>query len=224
MGARLYPINQQHLGLLHPRAARSVFWECDAATATSVHASGDPLFEKSAWLATTTHEYGCCGYSIAAPSPLAPAALESVFGTVLYCGRDKAPGAEQLPSGPVSEDAEIITSLFIDAVRSGEGMEAVLIDAAIMELMAKDVSAVEAFGLREDYIEDPDQPMDTQLAELVAKAGDIGLINFSVLESAGFQVIREHPVIPRLRLEIPPPVDLLAKLGISENLEKVGAC
>lgn len=218
MGARLYPINQRHLGLLHPRAARSVFWECDAETAARVEDSGDPFFEKSAWLATTTHEYGCCGFSVAIPSPLAPVNLEKVFGTVLYCSRENAPGAEQLPSGPVSGDAEILTSLFLDPGRAGEGMEAVLLDAAIMELMGKDVSAVEAFGLRVDAAEDP------EFAGIVARADEIGLIRVPMLESAGFQVIRDHPTLPRLRLEIPPPVDLLARLGISENLEKVGAC
>ncbi|MGP6174218.1 hypothetical protein [Corynebacterium sp. A21] len=221
MGARLYPIDAQHLGLMHPRAARSVFWECDPETAVKVCGSGDPIFEKEAWLATTTHNYGCCGFSISGPSPLDPVSLERVVGTVFYCSPGDAPGAEQLPTAPVSEDAEIITSLFLDLGRAGEGLESVLLDAAIMELVTKDASAVEAFGLREDYIEDPGHPMSPTVAEIVARAGEIGLIGVSYLESAGFQVIREHPVLPRLRLEIPPPMDLRAIEGVAQRLEQV---
>lgn len=221
MNARLYPIDAQHLGLMHPRAARSVFWECDPETAATVCSSGDPVFEKEAWLATTTLNYGCCGFSVSSPSPFDPVSLERVIGTVLYCSPKDAPGAEQLPTSPVSEDAEIITSLFLDPGRVGDGLESVLLDAAIMELVTKEASAVEAFGFREDYIEDPEHPMPPETAGIVARAGEIGLIGVSYLESAGFQIIREHPVLPRLRLEIPPPLDLLTAEGFAQRLEQV---
>lgn len=220
MAARLFPLTQEHLGVVHPRAARSVFWELEPAAADNVRRAGDPVFEKEAWLSTTILNYGCCGYSIATHSPNDPDRSRKVLGTLLYCGRDSAPGSQQLPTAPVSEDTELITSLFLEPQHAEDGMASVLLDAAIMELVRKDASAVEAFGLREDYIEDPGSPMPAAVRDIVERSGEIGLLSVGNLEAAGFEVIRDHPVLPRLRMELPPTSSVLTAAAVEELLAR----
>lgn len=210
MQASLFPITPEQLSLLHPQARRSVFWELEPETAQQVQDSGFPSFEKEAWLTTTLYEQETCGYSIGylnpEPTPSAPA-----IATVIYCQREFAPGATVLPTAPVSHDAALITSLFIEEVFRGVGMEAVLLDAALVDLIKMEVPAVEAFGIQDMKI-NGSVGLDPMVRELVAKRNDIGLIEVSVLQSAGFEVVQDHPVLPRLRLEMPPQDPLMTAM------------
>lgn len=212
-------LSQDTMRLIHHKAARSIFWEIDAETATRVRAKGDPSFEKEAWLATTLMNYGCCGFSISRR----PA--ERAIATVIYCSPHDAPGASQLPTAPVSPDAQLVSSLFIDPGFAGVGLEAVLLDSAIMELVEKDASAVEAFGWREEIFLQPNttELIAGEVGTILAAAPDIGLMTTADLESAGFKVVADHPVLPRLRLELPPQRDLLSAADIALLLASVEA-
>lgn len=196
MEASLFPITQDNLALLHPQARRSVFWELAADAAAKVD---DPEFEKEAWLSTTLLEHGRCGFSIgyinAEPIPAV-----SAISSIIYCVREAAPGAAAMPTAPISHDAAVISSLFIEEVFRGMGMEAVLLDATLMDLINQEVTAVEAFGLREGKFTD----LDPSLRSIVGNKNKIGLLEVPVLESAGFEIIADHPVLPRLRMELPP--------------------
>ena len=77
---------------IHRQAARSTFWELEASVV-------DPAFEKEAWLATTLLSFGQCGFTVGEDA------------TILFCSREDAAGAAKLPTAPISEDAEIITSV-----------------------------------------------------------------------------------------------------------------
>ncbi|AGF73802.1 hypothetical protein [Corynebacterium halotolerans] len=225
MFASLSPITQETLGNIHPRARRSVFWELDPETAAKVTDKGDPAFEKEAWLTTTLLNYGCCGFSIGGSTRVDGTHRRAV-ATVLYCGRDDAPGTVNMPTAPVSDDAEVLTSLFIDPGFTGLGLEAVLVDASIMELVQKDASAVEAFGRREDFpanAED-EEALGPEIRSILDRAEDIGLLSVATLESAGFQVVADHPVLPRLRLELPPQQHLLSAEAVELLLAETSAC
>lgn len=217
MFASLIPLSQETIGRIHPQAGRSVFWELDPDAAALVHGSGDPAFEKEAWLTTTLLEYGCCGFSLERSSH------ERAIATVLWCSRDAAPGCVQLPSGPVSEDAEVLTSLFIDRGFAGVGLESVLIDAAIMQLVEANATAIEAFGWREDFFarSDVDELLEGPVGTVLRSASEIGLMSVAVLESAGFRVVADHPVLPRLRLDLPPAHDLLTLSAVEELFDRV---
>lgn len=219
MFASLIHLSQDTMGRIHPQASRSIFWELEADAASLVHDSGDPTFEKEAWLTTVLLDYGCCGISLERSS------LARAVATVLWCSRDDAPGAAQLPTAPVSEDAQLLTSLFIDPGFAGVGLEAVLVDAAIMQLVDADASAVEAFGWRSDFFAraDVDELLEGPVGSILRSASEIGLMSVSVLESAGFTVVADHPVLPRLRLELPPQHGLLSAAGLAEMFEKVQA-
>lgn len=216
MFATLIPLSPETMGRIHPQAGRSIFWELDAEAASLVHDSGDPAFEKEAWLTTTLLEYGCCGLS------LERSTAARAVATVLWCSRDAAPGCAQLPTAPVSEDAEVLTSLFIDPGFAGVGLEAVLLDAAIMQLVDADVPAVEAFGWRQDFFSraDVDELLEGPVGSILRSASEIGLMSVAVLESAGFQVVADHPVLPRLRLELPPQHGLLSVAAVEELLDR----
>ena len=216
MFATLIPLSPETMGRIHPQAGRSIFWELDAEAASLVHDSGDPSFEKEAWLTTTLLDYGCCGLSLERST-----AVHAV-ATVLWCSRDAAPGRAQLPTAPVSEDAEVLTSLFIDPGFAGVGLEAVLLDAAIMQLVDADVPAVEAFGWRQDFFSraDVDELLEGPVGSVLRSASEIGLMSVAVLESAGFQVVADHPVLPRLRLELPPQHGLLSVAAVEELLDR----
>ena len=137
---------------------------------------GRSAFEKEAWLATTLLSFGQCGFTVGEDA------------TILFCSREDAAGAAKLPTAPISEDAEIITSLFVKAHLMGRGIEAVLVDAAIMHLTNRGSTAVEAFG----YYGDPTAAADF----LGHKPAYIGLMSYETLRSAGFEVAADHPVLP----------------------------
>ncbi len=214
MKARLRPLTDDNQGLLHPQAARSVFWELEPELARKVTESGDAQFEKEVWISTTLLDYGTCGYSIVDDERLRPKAT----ATVLFCPTPLAPGARVMPTGPVSPDAEIITSLFVDPGFEAMGIEPVLLDAAIMELTRRGASAVEAFGLALDCTTEDVAALDGEHAEIFNRDREIGLITEMALKSAGFEVVAPHPVLPRLRLELPPAQGLLSAVAVEKLL------
>ena len=138
----------------------------------------DPIFEKEAWLATTRMAFGNCGLTIGTKA------------TVFFCPPSLAEGAAKLPTAPIASDAAFLTSLFSVPAR---GYEGVLLDAAIIEL-TEEFPAVEAFGYRDG---------EQAIALLGAKPPHIGLLPVETLESAGFRVVEDHPVLPRLRVNLP---------------------
>lgn len=212
---------------MHPQAANSMYWEC-------AHEVDDPRFEKEAWISSTLLSFGPCGFSVRSDA------------TVIFCAAADAPGISKMPTGPVGSDAAIITSLFVTSQRAGRGLEAVLLDTAIMDLMERDFEAVEAFGYHdvgengddEIYYDSSDDSGFDDLFNSASKGffadvnyeiarhflgtrpDNIGLIPVSVLQAAGFEVIKDHPVTPRLRLELPPAHDLLSAAAVEDLVAK----
>ncbi|WP_018118141.1 hypothetical protein [Corynebacterium mastitidis] len=199
-------ITQESFDRLVPSAASGVFWELDPESAERVRRRGEERFEKEAWLSSVLLDAPGCGFYLWEDRPLA---------TLFYCSPAQAPGARQLPTAPASADATLITSLYTAPGWEGMGMEAVLIDAAIMDVMRQgDALAVEAFGWRDEgdgRLPGDREPRDGEAERIVARAPEIGLLSASALEAAGFSTVREHPLLPRLRLELPPQRELLVE-------------
>lgn len=201
---RLAPVAQETLTSVHPQAARSVFWELGDLDA------GDPLLEKEAWLTTVLLTFGTCGFNLDAGSGLRGRAR----ATVLFCPPADAAGCARMPSGPVTADALVLTSLFVDPDLT-VGASHVLVDAALAELTARRTRVVEAFGYR-DGVECSTLP--GSLVGLVADPQAVGLLPAELLAATGFEVVAEHPVFPRFRLELPPPNGLLSAAEAEELL------
>ena len=93
-------------------------------------------------------------------------------------------------------------------------MESALLDASLMELIRHDYPAVEAFGYRSE---------NAEADAIAARRLEIGLIDAEALESAGFEVVADHPVLPRLRMELPPATVLLTAKDAQRLLQEMGA-
>lgn len=184
----LEPLNTTTVAHLHPAAARCVFWELEAEVATEVSSSGDPRFEKEAWLSAVLMQQSCCGFHILR------AGQQRAIATIMFCEPRFAPGVAQMPTAPISADAWLLSSLHIDAGFAGIGLEAVLIDAVLAHLWQHGATAVEAFGRSEAE----------GWEAITGQASGIGLIPESVLQAAGFYHVVAHPALPRMRIELPP--------------------
>lgn len=201
--ASVVALTSSTLSNLHPQAARSVFWELDPLSEN--YQGIDSQMDKSAWLLALVYEQKTAGFSIVD---------KRAHATLLMCPPSAAPGAVRLPTAPVSADAYCLTSLHIDAAFAGIGWEAVLVDAAVVDLTSRGLPAVEAFGVKADFTHEQTGMCKT----IVEHAEQIGLMPVEVLESAGFKIVADHPVIPRLRLELPPEQGLLSEAEIAELL------
>ncbi|WP_257183211.1 hypothetical protein [Corynebacterium cystitidis] len=220
----LIPLTYNAIVRVHPQCARATFWELDPLSDDSFNVSPD--IDKEAWLTAQTFEYGSCGFNIVNLA----SDTSKAYATALFCPRDEAPGSLRMPTAPASQDAWLLTSLHIDSEFAGRGWEAVLLDACIMALTDRGIRAVEAFGLHDDTSTSADisptisptsHLADELTASLVEQAEEIGLMGRSVLEGAGFRIVEDDPVIPRLRLDLPPQHNVLSAHEIEQLLQAV---
>ena len=210
-GGQLVALEESTLARIHARAADSVFWELDPA-ATSENPTSE--LDKGAWLLARCYAQNPIGFSIAEPTTTIGA-----LATCLFCPPEHAPGAARMPTAPISDDAWVVTSLHIATNAKNRGWEAVLLDATITAATRAGAQALEVFGLRLDA-----DTADSAVARIARHAASIGLTEVSILESAGFRVVADHPVLPRLRLTLPPAFDLMAAHEIADLLAAVPAC
>ena len=81
---------------------------------------------------------------------------------------------------------------------------------------------MEAFGLRDSKITGSVE-LDPMMRKFVEQKNKIGLIEVAVLESAGFEVVADHPVLPQLRMEMPPQDPLMTAMEAQLLLASVEA-
>lgn len=210
--AAVLPVTYDSLPRIHRLTASCTFWELDPLAQDL--ASIAPEVDKEAWLTAQCFNQGICGFNIADRN-----AETRAFATVLFCPAGEAPGAIRMPTSPVSTDAHVVTSLHIDAAAAGRGWESVLLDAAIMSASDKGVPALEAFGVDEAY----EGEIDPLFQSFVDRQEEVGLMRKADLESAGFTVVEDHPVLPRLRLDLPPEQSLLSAEEVDYLLDHVAA-
>ena len=125
MDVQLQALTAETIPLVQHECAGSVFWELSAQNQHTKNL--DSMFEKEAWLATGMLDGVCRGFNLRYDRPDSMPTLRAI-ATILYCSPTFAPGAAQLPSAPVSDDAWLVSSLHINPVYAGIGLEAVLLD------------------------------------------------------------------------------------------------
>lgn len=211
MDAQLQRLCTEAIPLVHHECSHSVFWELSPQTRAA--RALDAAFEKEAWLATGLLEGVCGGYNLVYQRKGVPPIR--AIATILYCPPAYAPGAAVMPTAPVSADAQLISSLHIDPVIAATGLEAVMLDAVIMDLVAEEKPAVEVFGIRPAVEPSPD------VADIVAAATSAGLVEVATLEAAGFKIVADHPVLPRLRMELPPARELLSAQAVADLFNRI---
>ena len=176
MSWHLAALNLDNLNDLPKRCRRCVFWELSETLGKQAAEFGSIELEKEAWISEVLLEWGSCGrivYMGGAPA-----------GYVIYAPPSAVPRSKEMPTGPVSADAVLLTAMQVMPEFSGEGLGRMLAQAVVKDLTRRGVKAIEVFG---------DQRPGT----------DSGcLIPAEFLRGVGFKTIRPHPRWPRLRMEL----------------------
>lgn len=214
MSARITPLRLEGFELLPKHARRCVFWEVDPAAVGGDDHLSDAEFEKEAWLSMVMLEWGSCGL-IATTAPVAPgegsgerSGIEpACVGYVLYAPPHAVPRALRFPSGPVSADAVLLTSMGVEPDPATDGLQHELVARVVTELVRRGVRALEAFGRTALAAELLDSPAaDPAVRAAVEALGDCSfdqcMIDADFLREVGFVVVSPHPYFPRLRLEL----------------------
>jgi len=214
VSARISSLRLDGFDQLPKHARQCVFWEVDPDAAAGGDHLADPEFEKEAWLSMVMLEWGSCG-QVATAMPAAPGdstacaggVEPACLGYVLYAPPHAVPRALRLPSGPVSADAVLLTSMGVEPGTAGEGLAQSLIAQVISELVRRGVRALEAFGRTPQaagLLEHADT--DPALLSAVSALGDCTfdqcMVDADFLLDVGFVVVSPHPYFPRLRLEL----------------------
>lgn len=215
MSARISPLRLEAFEQLPKHARRCVFWEVDPTTVPGEDHLADPEFEKEAWLSMVMLEWGSCAqvvlHEAAAPGEQDPDRAEvfsdaPCLGYAFYAPPGAVPRARRFPTGPVSADAVLLTSLGVDAADDNDRLSRGLITAVVGDLVRRGVRALEAFG-RTALVDDLCAETSTAEIETVIEAlGDCSagqcIVSAEFLGEMGFEVVAAHPYFPRLRLEL----------------------
>ena len=215
MSLRIRPLRLEAFEQLPKHARRCVFWEVDPQTLDGDDYLPDPEFEKEAWLSMVMLEWGSCG-QVASPATgsaedgSAEDDDEPCLGYVLYAPPRAVPRAQRFPTGPVSADAVLLTSMGVEPGQP-EGLSSLLIGQVVSELVRRGVRALEAFGRTAAAAElhtdtQARTGVDPELAPAIHALGDCSfdlcMIDADFLLDAGFTVVAPHRYFPRLRLEL----------------------
>ncbi len=220
MAARITPLRLEAFEQLPKHARRCVYWEVDPATLPAQDHLSDPEFEKEAWLSMVMLEWGSCGQlavqcrdgeptSSDMPDPADPlsAADGACLGYAFYAPPGAVPRARLFPTGPVSADAVLLTSLGVESGNDPATMSRHLIASVVGDLVRRGVRALEAFAHTAEVTDLLDQrAVPPELRPVVEVLGDCSVdqcvLDADVLQDAGFVVVAHHRYFPRLRLEL----------------------
>jgi hypothetical protein len=208
VAARITPLRLEAFEQLPKHARRCVYWEVDPSTLGADDHLSDPEFEKEAWLSMVMLEWGACGQLAVDCKDNDPAEGDHpCLGYAFYAPPGAVPRARRFPTGPVSADAVLLTSLGVEAGHEAGGLSRHLIAAVVGDLVRRGARALEAFGHTAEVAElvDP-RTVSPELRPIVDVLGDCSVdqcvLDADLLQDAGFVVVTHHRYFPRLRLEL----------------------
>jgi hypothetical protein len=208
--SRITPLRLEAFEQLPKHARRCVFWEVDPSTLAGDDHLADPEFEKEAWLSMVMLEWGSCG-QVALPCDadglIDTDAADPCLGYAFYAPPRAVPRAQLFPTGPVSADAVLLTSIGVECADQTSMLPGNLIAAVVADLVRRGVRALEAFGTTAELAELSDPLLlPDDLAAAVQTLGDCSVqqcvIDQEFLRDNGFEVVAPHRYFPRLRLEL----------------------
>jgi GNAT superfamily N-acetyltransferase len=170
---KVVALNLDTLDQLPVPCRRCVFWELGGKARPI--GSEEAGFQKEAWLSSIVLEWGPAGQVLLVGGE--PAAYS------LYAPARFLEQASSQAARPVSRDAVLLATLAVAPNFEGQGIGRVLLQSMARDLVKRKVRAIEAFGDRVWTGRKCHIPMD-------------------FLESCGFQVVREHPRYPLLRMDL----------------------
>lgn len=189
MARRLIGLSLADREHLPSRCTGCVFWESGEALPRECGATCDER-RASDWTRVVAAEWGECGR----------VAVEdgAFLGFIKYAPPGYLPQALHMPSGPPLEDAPLIACMHLAPEARRHGLGGVLLRAALRDLAGRGERTVQAYALatRTDYETAP-------------------MVGVEFLVRNGFTVVRPHPEVPLLRL------DLKSLVSWADNLESV---
>ncbi|WP_153813779.1 GNAT family N-acetyltransferase [Streptomyces sp. SUK 48] len=175
MGRRLVPLTLDNLQDLPQRCRSCVFWELDPVSGEAAIKDGKAAGEKESWISAVLLDWGSCGRVVYVD--------DAPVGHVLYAPPAYVPRSAAFPTSPVSPDAVQLITAFVKPGYQGQGLGRVLVQTVAKDLLRRGFKAIEAFG-------------DARWKEPAC------LLPADHLLAVGFKTVRQHPVHPRLRLEL----------------------
>lgn len=179
MSRRIQPLTLDRFATVPAPCRACLFWEMDPVGHRSVD-DERALEAKEAWVSEVLREWGSCGRVASIDG--------QTVGFVLYAPPAFVPRVASFPSGPVSSDAVLMTTVWIDPRHAGGGIGRMLVQGMARDLIQRGgVRAVEAFG---DV-----GPLSGIHGRRCAAPADF-------LARVGFKTHRPHPTVPRLRMDL----------------------
>jgi len=154
--------------------ATCTFWEFDPVRRNQIR--GHEAEEKAAWLSRMLREWGSVGRVVSIDG--------QPVGHVLWAPAVHLPGGDGFATAPVSSDAVLLGSTYVDPEFRGGGLGRVLIQSMAKDLIKHGgIGAVETFGAHRPHPGSCVLPVDFLLA-------------------VGFRTHRAHARFPRMRMDL----------------------
>jgi len=174
VGRRIDRLTLDSLNELPERCRHCVFWELDPVRRSQ--AAGHEETEKRAWLSHALREWGSVGQIIRVDGEYA--------GHIIWAPAVYVPGADGFATAPISPDAILLETAYVDPHFRGAGLGRMLVQSMAKELICHGgIRAVEAFA-------------DTR------GRGTSCTVPADFLLAVGFATHRAHPIHPRMRMEL----------------------
>ncbi|RNL75403.1 GNAT family N-acetyltransferase [Nocardioides marmorisolisilvae] len=174
MGRQVDRLTLDNLPALAGHGATCTFWELDPVRRERIR--GHEAEEKAAWVSLMLREWGSVGRVVSVDGRPA--------GHVLWAPALHLRGGDGFATAPVSSDAVLLGSTFVDPEFRGGGLGRVLIQSMAKDLIKHGgIGAVETFGAHRPHPGSCVLPVDFLLA-------------------IGFRTHRAHARFPRMRMDL----------------------
>ncbi|HEY9313607.1 hypothetical protein [Williamsia sp.] len=213
MSVTITPLTMDGFESLPVHGRRCVFWEMEPNVIPDT-LGGEPFeseFDKEVWVSMILLEWGTCGQMAVSRK------TGKVVGAAFYGPPRSVPRSALFPTSPVSADAVILSSMWVDPGHDNAAED--LARAVIVDLTRRGVRAIEAFGIVRSERADLDSEQGTGEIQGDETICPRCMIDAEFLKESGFDVVSAHHRFPRLRLELDE--DLGWKAGVESALEKL---
>ncbi len=177
MSRKVVRMTLDHLAELEAPCRTCVFWELDPVRRQRVE---EPAAEKETWMSGVLRDWGSCGRVLLVD--------DRPVGYALYAPPAYFAGSGAFPTSPVSNDAVLLSALYVDPAARGGGLGRMLVQGLARDLIQRGgIHAVEAFG-------------DTRGPGPAGASHCLMPVDF--LTSVGFKTQRAHATTPRMRMDL----------------------
>ena len=162
-------------------------WQLDPVRRARACSPQEAADERAAWVSRVLREWGSCGRVVLVDG--------RAVGHLVYAPPAFVPGADAFATSPVSPDAVLLVSGYVDPVHAGGGRGRVLVQAMARDLLGRGgYRAVEAFGRATPTGSALGAWPGPQVARCALPVGFLG--------GVGFGTQRPHPLTPRMRMDL----------------------